>query len=517
MELITMEDYAATIQRLRDDHPWLAESIVRPAPGHLQLLQRLLAYIEEIRGSAGTKSRREHFFRVDAGDRMRECNVYVEFPGLSAARSRAIQDCADRFALDARLHCAACGEAFSEGSRYRQLCQEHAEHNSVFRDGQTEAEPTEPPADIFAEAERKDEEVSAEDIMAAFRASGLLDQPAQEQEDETLPEAAESRPVLQVYDPAGIEKLADAANFCNDKPSRQRYETLLKALRTTPSQRPLGTLPQGWAASLRELQENFPNFAEALASVGDYCTLAEKSDGAVYLPPMLLAGPAGVGKTEMVMSLAEMLGLPSHRIDMASAQCGSELSGSDSFWSNSRHGKLFDAIAFGAKANPVFILEELDKSSGSHHHDPMGPLYNLLEPRTAAAFNDLSLKEITLDASRVIWFSSANDLDRIDTPILSRFNVFEIAAPSREQAAQIARSIYRRVRGNHPWGTLFEPDLSEEVSSYLAGFTPREVRRHLLRACACAARDERHVLLPRDFPLLARGGAGRRGIGFIAA
>jgi ATP-dependent Lon protease len=102
---------------------------------------------------------------------------------------------------------------------------------------------------------------------------------------------------------------------------------------------------------------------------------------------------------------------------------------------------VFEALVDGQYANPVIVVDEIDKASCDAQYDPLGALYSLLEHDTAQSFTD-EFAEVAIDASQVIWITTAND-ERHPEPILNRMNVFEIEPPSPEAARQIARNLYR--------------------------------------------------------------------------
>ncbi len=142
---------------------------------------------------------------------------------------------------------------------------------------------------------------------------------------------------------------------------------------------------------------------------------------------------------------------------MSSMTAGWLLSGSSSQWKGSKPGKVFEALVDGQYANPVIVVDEIDKASADAQYDPLGSLYSLLEHDTAQSFVD-EFADVPIDASQVIWITTANRESAIPDPILNRMNVFEIAPPSPEAARKIAAHLYRGIRSEHDWGQRFEPE-----------------------------------------------------------
>ena len=196
-------------------------------------------------------------------------------------------------------------------------------------------------------------------------------------------------------------------------------------------------------------------------------------------------------------------------ISMASVSAGFILSGSASTWAGAKTGKVASALVNGSVANPLILLDELDKASGSHQHDPLGSLYQLFERDTAKSFVDEFL-DVPLDASNVIWVGTANNLNSIPAPILSRMAVYEVPAPTSAQAAVIVGNLYSRLLEENGW--QFDPVLSDDVISKLATVSPREMRKQILDALGSARLSGRTAIIPEDVELRVRTGA--RSIGF---
>jgi ATP-dependent Lon protease len=247
------------------------------------------------------------------------------------------------------------------------------------------------------------------------------------------------------------------------------------------------------------LYDELPNFHEALDDLRRQLALCADSRDALEITPMLLLGPPGVGKTHFAREVSQLLGTGMGFVSMSSMTAGWVLSGSSSQWKGARPGKVFETLVEGQYANPVMVVDEIDKSGGEHAYDPLGSLYSLLEHDTAGNFTD-EFAEVPIDASQVIWVATANEARGIPDPILNRMNVFEIEMPSEEAARKIASKLYRSIRADHDWGQRFEPDLSEAVLAGLSHLAPRDMRRALMTAFGNAKLDGRHTLEMRDLP-----------------
>lgn len=252
----------------------------------------------------------------------------------------------------------------------------------------------------------------------------------------------------------------------------------------------------------------------------NHFALSSLGDGRISWPPVLLIGPPGIGKTEAANWLAQKLALPFRVFDLSSTQSSSPLAGSEAFWNNSEPGQLFDLLADHTKANPIAVLDELDKAKNERaQYEPLAALYTLLEPRSARAFIDLSIRDFAIDASHVNWISTANKIETIPEPLLSRLIVLHIQTPKPDQVRSIAQSIYNRLRGDAPWGSSFEKQLSDDVLDRLQELPPRSVRVVLQQALGAAALAGRGVIQAQDVrePVRAPEKPRRHSIGFLRA
>jgi ATP-dependent Lon protease len=275
-----------------------------------------------------------------------------------------------------------------------------------------------------------------------------------------------------VYDVSTVEKALQELSPTANEALRTLYEKMVRLGGQRFTVKP-SALPE-----MERLFAELPNFTEVLADIRKHLALCIDSDDSIELPPMLLLGVPGIGKTHFARKVAELLGTGFGFVPMSSLTAGWVLSGASSQWKNAKPGKVFDTFLNGDYANPVIVVDELDKASGDGQYDPLGALYELLEVQTATRFID-EFVELPIDASGAVWLATANDPGRIPEPLLDRLTVYEIEAPDAEGSARIAATIYQEIRNSHDWGRQFPEAPSASALERLASLPPREMRRAL--------------------------------------
>jgi ATP-dependent Lon protease len=308
-----------------------------------------------------------------------------------------------------------------------------------------------------------------------------------------------------VYSVDEVGKRLDKLPSRDHESLRATYERMLEKGPERFQVKPSG-LP-----AMAHLYDELPNFHEVLDDLRRQLALCSDSRDALEITPMLLLGPPGVGKTHFAREVAQLLGTGLGFVSMSSMTAGWVLSGSSSQWKGARPGKIFETLVDGQYANPVMVVDEIDKTGGEHAYDPLGSLYSLLEHDTAESFTD-EFAEVSVDASQVIWVATANDARSIPDPILNRMNVFEVDMPDEAAARKIATRLYHRIRDAHDWGKRFDPDPGEAALDALGRLAPREMRRALMMAFGNAKLDGRCRIEARDLP---DANARRSPIGFM--
>ena len=138
---------------------------------------------------------------------------------------------------------------------------------------------------------------------------------------------------------------------------------------------------------------------------------------------LLLAGPAGTGKSQIAYAVARILKLPWTTLDMSSINDPEQLTGSSRIYSNAKPGIIMEAFSMAGESNLVFIINELDKASnGKGNGNPADVLLTLLDN---LGFTD-NYMECMIPTVGVYPIATANDKDKISAPLMSRFAIIDI-------------------------------------------------------------------------------------------
>lgn len=262
--------------------------------------------------------------------------------------------------------------------------------------------------------------------------------------------------------------------------------------------------------ALDPLYEDCPNFSEVLDDLSRYLGLALAGGAGINVMPVLLLGDPGVGKTHFGKRLAAVFGTEFEFISMNALSAGFVITGSSSTWKGAKCGKVAERLVRGKFANPVVLLDEVEKATGSTQSDPLAALYQLLEPETSRAFHDEFI-DVDLDASQVFWVLTANSLEGIPAALLNRMAVYEVPSPTPQQAAEIAQRIYIGLLRELKLPNM-ESELPDSVLDKVSEISPREMRKTLLDGLGFAVAAGRAALAPED--VRVKSEAGKRKIGF---
>lgn len=330
----------------------------------------------------------------------------------------------------------------------------------------------------------------------------------------TVPTPDAPQPWL-LYTQAGVSAMESTFLGGDDGCKPLRKAVIMELDATGRAFRPLAGVAR-LRTRLESLAADFPHFAKPCEFIEDCLILAEHGDRAFWMPPMLMSGPPGIGKTFFMRRLAEAVGTDFHALDLPAISAGFHITGASRTWRDAKPGWVFNQVfSNSTHANPILLLDELDKAPVIPQSPVEFSLLGLLEPDTASRFTDEFL-ELPLDLRKVVWVASANDLHAISEPLRTRLQVFELASPTLAQRAVMLGCVWRAVRKEYAWGVHLSEGLDDSVVAALVAVQEqaRDCRKALLHAAARALRKGRAALAVED---VADWKPDRRGgMGFLS-
>jgi len=241
----------------------------------------------------------------------------------------------------------------------------------------------------------------------------------------------ESRLLATVGGVRVIESI-DMSGDRNIRATCERYQELTKA--------PAELILIGDLNSAQQtLNNEFPWFRVLTKKLMSSLQIRLLGKGDFYIPPILILGEPGIGKTSYILRFSQLMEVPFRTLSFAGKTDNRDLSGTARGWSTGHPSMPIALINEHKIANPIIMIDEVEKSGGSDHNGRVvDSLLNLFEPTSAKRSFDEYLCG-NCDFSRISWICTANSVQQMPNTLLSRLDIVNVPKPKSEHYPAIIK------------------------------------------------------------------------------
>ena len=237
------------------------------------------------------------------------------------------------------------------------------------------------------------------------------------------------------------EKLLKELNKLSKTPFGAAESTVLRSYLDTCLEFPFGVKTESEVSvgdARKVLDEDHDGLEKVKERILEFVAVRQFSKD-VKNQIICLVGPPGVGKTSIAASVARALDRKYARVSLGGMHDEAEIRGHRKTYVGAMPGRLVSAIINAKAANPVIVLDEIDKLANDFRGDPTSALLEVLDPEQNKMFRD-NFMEIPIDLSNCVFIATANSYDRIPAPLLDRMEVIELSTYTDTEKLAIAKN-----------------------------------------------------------------------------